>query len=292
MKKSAIDLFGDYEVIQDALNEYNLLDFNNVEKVESYANAFSLKGLIEKVDEDVLQTSSNTLLRSVNVHEKKPYEPKMNDLARLHWLILKRKVINTLEFGSGFSTAVIAQAESILKYHFSDYAIENFRVENPFHIYSVEEEQRFLDITNERIVGDARRCSTIYRSSVEFISYQDRYATKYSYLPNISPDFIYLDGPSQFANTSNIGGFEFCSISRFPMSADLLYLEFFMEPGTMIMVDGRTSNARFLKAFFKRNWKYFFDQEGDIHLFELQEEPLGRVNSKKLQFTLHGKWML
>ena len=76
------------------------------------------------------------------------------------------------------------------------------------------------------------------------------------------------------------------------MSADILRFEFFLEPGTLILIDGRTANARFLKAYLRRNWAYLHDPAGDIHYFELQEEPLGPFNKAKLDFCLNGKWLL
>ena len=84
-----------------------------------------------------------------------------------------------------------------------------------------------------------------------------------------------------------VDGFNFNNVSRFPMSADLLFYEYYFEPGTLVIVDGRTSNARFLRDHFKRNWKYFHDEIGDYHVFELNEKPLGIYNKKKIKFCLN-----
>jgi hypothetical protein len=77
-----------------------------------------------------------------------------------------------------------------------------------------------------------------------------------------------------------------------PMAADILRMEFFLESGTLILVDGRTANARLLKAFLKRQWAYTHDRHSDIHLFELQEPPLGKINAKKLEFCLANAWLI
>ena len=69
-----------------------------------------------------------------------------------------------------------------------------------------------------------------------------------------------------------------------PMSADILRVEFFLEPGTLILVDGRTANVRFLKSYLRRNCAYLHDPIGDIHYVELQEEPLGPFNQLNLAF--------
>lgn len=76
------------------------------------------------------------------------------------------------------------------------------------------------------------------------------------------------------------------------MAADLLRTEFFLEPGTLILIDGRTANARFLRAYFKRNWAYCRLEEADVHLFELPESPLGRYNARKLELSLPNGWLL
>ena len=77
-----------------------------------------------------------------------------------------------------------------------------------------------------------------------------------------------------------------------PMSADILRFEFFLEPGTLILVDGRTANARFLKSYLRRGWNYKHDSIGDVHYFELNEDPLGKYNKLKLEFCLDNDWLI
>ena len=69
-----------------------------------------------------------------------------------------------------------------------------------------------------------------------------------------------------------------------PMSADILTIEHFLQPGTFILLDGRTANARFLKTNFQRDWTYEHDSIADINMFELNEPPLGMLNEKYLKF--------
>jgi hypothetical protein len=68
-----------------------------------------------------------------------------------------------------------------------------------------------------------------------------------------------------------------------PMAADLLAIEYFLEPGTFIVVDGRTANARFLINNFQRNWLYAHVEEFDQHFFYLDEEALGKWNFEALK---------
>ncbi|HVW63730.1 MAG TPA: hypothetical protein VHB01_01855 [Nitrosospira sp.] len=244
------------------------------------------------MEADRLESKNSALEKTVSPFEEKPFEPQYDDLCRLHWIALSRKAINILELGSGYSTAVLADAMRILHEHFGRWARKSVRSDNPFHAYSVEEEQRFLEITHSRLGPELQTFATVSRSSVEVLIHDNRIASIYTKLPNISPDFIYIDGPSQFATTQEIHGFSFNSKARMPMSADILRWEFFLEPGTLILMDGRTANARFLKSYLRRNWAYLHDSIGDIHYFELQEEPLGPFNKLKLEFCLNGNWLI
>ncbi len=195
-------------------------------------------------------------------------------------------MVTALELGSGYSTASISHAMRILARHFKKWASENLRVDRPFHLYSVEEEQWFADITAERLKGGLDDHVTLTRSSVRIILHDNRIATVYSRLPNVSPDFVYVDGPSQFATTEEMNGISLCHPCRMPMSADLIHIEFFLEPGTLIMFDGRTANAKFLRSYLRRNWDYQHDPDSDVHYFELRDPPLGRFNRMKLEFCL------
>lgn len=262
--------------IEKKLKGFSLASFHDPARTAEYAAAFGLA--------DVCNQGSKAPGGLI--------EANLSDLGRLHWLALSRKVVNVLEFGSGYSTAVLAHAMSLLHAHFQPWAAANTRIDNPFHVYSVEEEQRYLETSQARLGPERARFATISRSAVELVTHDSRVATVYSQLPNINPDFIYLDGPSQFGTTQSLNGFSIAHRARMPMSADILRFEFFLEPGTLVLVDGRTQNARFLKSYLRRNWAYLHDPKGDVHYFELQEEPLGKLNARKLEFCLGNRWLL
>jgi hypothetical protein len=57
-------------------------------------------------------------------------------------------------------------------------------------------------------------------------------------------------------------------------------------PGTLIVVDGRTANARFLKSNLQRDWTYYHSEAFDQHFFELTERPLGIYNKRQIDFCL------
>ena len=87
------------------INKYNLYSFKNNRKVKKYVNYFKLESLIiNKLPEDKIVTNTNNIFKNLLEEEKKPYFEDYNDLCRLHWIVLKFKMLNVLEFGSGFST--------------------------------------------------------------------------------------------------------------------------------------------------------------------------------------------
>ena len=284
LKNRRIYKFKSFNKIQKFINKFTIESFNKKHRVISYLNFFELQNLTRELSADKIKNKISDYLLNVDKKNRKPLSFDLNDLCRLHWIVLSRKALNILEFGSGFSTVFIADSCFILNKFFKN--IKKLRVEKKFHIYSLEESKKFINITKKRLSSDLRKHVTLIKSKNKITDYQGKYASQCLNIPNISPDLIYLDGPSQYFTKKNFNGFNFNNISRFPMSADLLFLEYFFEPRTFIIVDGRTSNARFLKDHFKRNWKYIHDLQGDCHYFELMEKSLGIYNKLKLKFCL------
>ncbi|WP_143002867.1 hypothetical protein [Nitrosospira sp. Nsp1] len=65
-------------------------------------------------------------------------------MCRLHWIALSRKVINTLEFGSGYSTAILADAMRTLNGHFGEWVKKSIRSDNPFHCMRLKRTSIFV----------------------------------------------------------------------------------------------------------------------------------------------------
>ena len=112
----------------------------------------------------------------------------------------------------------------------------------------------------------------------------NKICTHFIKLPTCNPDFIYLDGPGLFNVKGNINGISTRHKDMMPMASDVLKFEYFYTPGTIIVVDGRASNANFLKDNFKRNWKYLNDKKNDQHIFYLVDPVLGKHNKSQLEF--------
>ncbi len=219
-----------------------------------------------------------------------PKSPEWDDLVRLHKLIRTRRVTTILEFGCGYSTVVFADAIEKNRQEFGDFVASNLRRSNAFEVHSVDDMAKYLKITRKRLPKNLKSFVKFTESEVLMTTFAGRVCTEYSNLPNICPDFIYLDAPSQDSAKGEISGISTRHRDRLPMSCDLLKIEHFLLPGTMILVDGRTANARFLRANFQRNWIYQHDALNDAHVFELVESPLGRYNKAQIEFCLGKNW--
>ena len=212
-----------------------------------------------------------------------PYAPELDDLCRLHWLLTFRHVTTVLEFGLGKSTIIIDDALNINRMNDLGYVQENLRRSNLFECHSIE--------NNDNWIGEVRSKNNLqsvnyHKAKLTVETFNGRVCTFYDPTPNICPDFIYLDGPDQHSSTGEIRGINTRHKDRMPMSGDILAFEHFLLPGTLILVDGRTANARFLKANLQRDWIYHHDLNTDQHYFELTEVPLGIYNKQQIAYCL------
>ena len=114
--------------------------------------------------------------------------------------------------------------------------------------------------------------------------FENRFATEYLNLPLCNPDFIYLDGPDQFNIKNKINNFNIGHKDMMPMVCDILKIEYFLTPGTIILSDGRSANCKFLLDHFKRNWIHKHDLTNDQHIFYLNDPCLGKFNKLQLDF--------
>ncbi len=212
-----------------------------------------------------------------------PLPAELDDLIRLHFLVRTRKVRTVLEFGVGKSSFIITDALNKNKNKYFDYVSANLRVKDLFECHSVENNENWLSQCTKNI--NDNHIFKPHLCKLKIGDFNSRLCTYYINMPNIRPDFIYLDGPDQYSSEGDLRGLHTRHPDRMPMAADILTIEHFLEPGTMILVDGRTANARFLKCNLQRNWDYEYLEMYDQHFFELNEAPLGYWNKKAIEFT-------
>ena len=148
-----------------------------------------------------------------------------------------------------------------------------------------------MNITKKRIGEYWKNSKSIKASKINYMvsdinmtTYNGRICTEYNSMPLCNPDFIYLDGPEQFNVKGSINGFTTAHKDMMPMVSDILKIEYFLTPGTIILTDGRGANAAFLRDNLARNWEYKNDIEFDQHIFYLNDASLGEYNSAQLKF--------
>jgi len=250
------------------------------------ANFFSKIGFGKFVKE-----SSNKKLPPPNqpaLGQISPFKPDLIDLYRIYQFIILNKRTTVLEFGCGYSSCVIMHAlnQLHLKYHKK---IKNLRRKHPFELAIVDTNKKYIKIAAKRInlFNKKRYKYKTTLTSSRMTTFNGKICSEYKRLPLINPDFIYLDGPGQEDSSGEINGINVRHQDFMPMSCDILKIEHFLTPGTIILIDGRTANARFLKSNFQRNWKYIHDKKNDQSIFLLNEDSLGYVNNAQLNFYLN-----
>lgn len=234
------------------------------------------------------------IVSSVDQANTTPFPAEYDDLVRLHYLCTSRRCLTVLEFGVGKSTAVLASALCVNKQKDAEWVRVNLRTANPYELHSIDNYQSWVDHVSLSIPSYISRQGIchFHCATVQMGTFLDRVCTYYSLLPDISPDLIYLDGPDQYSPTGDIRGITTRHPDRMAMAADILAIEHFLQPGTLIVVDGRSANARFLACNLQRHWAYCHSEEWDHHFFELQERPLGPLNRKKIDHCLGESFYL
>ena len=109
-------------------------------------NFFIKKGLKLLVD---LSKKKRPLVNQMVVNE--PYIPELDDLYNLYQYILINKRTTILEFGSGWSTLIFSLALNELSNKFFN-EVKQLRRNNPFELYVLENEKKYLTITKNRIL--------------------------------------------------------------------------------------------------------------------------------------------
>ena len=250
-------------------------------KINNFFNKLGLSKLIEKSKKSA-PLKVNQIVEPVLPE----YPPMLVDLYRLYKFITLNKRTTILEFGSGWSTLIISMAlnENKKKYHKD---VLNLRRNNPFELFVLENKRKFLNDTKFKVnkfCKNSKSKINWHFSEVYMDQINHRYCTQYKSIPLCNPDLIYLDGPNLFTTKNKINNFTIDNKDLMPMVGDIIKIEYFLTPGTIIITDGRSANAQFLKDNFKRKWIYLYDKNFDQHIFYLNADCLGKWNKRQLKF--------
>lgn len=217
---------------------------------------------------------------------KEPYSPDLKDLYRLYWFIILNKRTTILELGSGYSTLIMSIALDFLNKKYPNFSLLETRRKNYFTIFVIENIKKFMKISKKRLNNFKLNKNKIHFqfSKSNMTIYNGLICTEYEKLPLCNPDFIYIDGPDQFNVNKDTNNFTTKHNDLMPMSCDILKIEFFLNPGTIILMDGRSANAEFLEKNFKRDWLRYHDKENDQNIFYLNSKSIGKYNDNLLKF--------
>jgi hypothetical protein len=204
------------------------------------------------------------------IKSKQLFVPDIEDLVILHKLIIKHKITSVMEFGAGYSTIIMAEAI------FRNFKKFKFKQRKNCGVHSCETNTKYYN--KLKVSKNLKSLIKIYNSNVIMTKFNSRFCTAYKKIPKINPQLIYLDGPDLYSVKNDISNYSTNFDECVPISADILMIEPFLLPGTLIVIDGRQSNVRFLENNFQRKWKKKVFKNIDLTIFVLKEKPLGKVN--------------
>jgi hypothetical protein len=240
------------------------------------------------------------------------FPPDITDLVRMHQLVRQRKAMTIMEFGVGYSTLIYADALMKNEEDFDklpkDGIAKDLVANNRFEIHSTDSSKQWIKHFNKKLktFPHLKKYIHLHYSELHVNTFKGQMCHFYDQLPDIVPDFIYLDGPCAGDVQGKMCGMSFKQLDRTVMAGDILRMEATLSPGAFILVDGRSNNARFLKNHFKRDWEYYNASQENVNsyinkltnvnfedwndydytTFELVEYPLNYWNLKKLELCL------
>lgn len=189
------------------------------------------------------------------------------DLAHLHWQVRRRKPAVALEFGSGRSTIAIAHA---LRRNHLEAGPDAPRP----HLHSVETDPDWARRTLAALPPELAPYATVSHSRVSAGLHDDRLVSFHDTLPNIVPDFVYLDGPTAATIEGSQNGLSFVPETggyRHQAAADMLRYESTLLVGFFMVVDSRYTNMHFLRGALSRRYRFRWNRVFGWSTFELME---------------------
>lgn len=175
------------------------------------------------------------------------FPPDFSDLWFLYKLVRERKPHCILEFGSGCSTIILAQAVWENERNSSAHANSN--------LYSLDADPYWTEVTRKTIPPYLQKICHIIHSSLLAVDYLGAAGWRHANVPDITPDFIYLDGPALTPGRQVV--------------VDVLDMEKRFLPGFFMIVDGRRENTAFLLKHLKKRYIYRYRHQFRNSVFEL-----------------------
>lgn len=200
-----------------------------------------------------------------------PYDAA--DLHFLYSMVRQTAAVSVLEYGSGWSTLALSRA--LLENRMSFGSAFQVQHPNPFRLLSVDASQQWQTVASQRLPADQRELTKMCHAKACLIDYQGQMASAFEGVPTFTPDLVYVDAPDPEQVVGSVLGSGPETLNGIPNAADVLLREHSLWPGSIVVTDGRTANARFLQRNLKRNWQWLHDPFGDRTVFRLDETSLG-----------------
>lgn len=163
------------------------------------------------------------------------FKPAEYDLWLLYRTILKLRPRITLEFGLGNSSISMAMA-------LRDGGING-------RIVSVDASEFWVSEFKRLCPADLAPFIDVHYSPVEVTTHEGERCHRYVNVPDIRPEFIYLDGP----DPKDVPGWEGDVKAMDPLA-------YFTLPGAKLMIDARFENVAFLDRHMKGRRKKTVDE--------------------------------
>tara|TARA_Y100000591_G_C21832659_1_gene700567 strand:+ start:1491 stop:2345 length:855 start_codon:yes stop_codon:yes gene_type:complete len=259
-----------------------IYNFKKKKLLDSYYKN-QLDSLVSRFD-NVISENKIDQYTPVDPNLSKQIPPKPIDLSRLYNLMRAEKPFTVLEFGVGYSTLVIAKALKENEEEFNKQNEKEIRNTKMFKLYVVDTQEKWIENLKKNIPNELKKYIVLSQSDIHIKLYNGQVCHFYDKIPDINPEFIYLDGPHPLDPEGDINGLSFKCFERTPIAADICLLESTLLPGCNILVDGRTNNVRFLKNNLKRNYSFKWDRIGDVTLITLKEKKLGKLNKLGFEY--------
>jgi hypothetical protein len=181
------------------------------------------------------------------------------DLYNIHSRIRKRRPRAVLEFGVGFSTLAILHALAL---------------NGVGHLWTIDADEKWIENLRSKVPPELASRLTLRHSPVELGVHEGTLVHHYTRLPNIVPDFCYLDAPHPNDVTGEVRGLTYQpenSNGRHMIAADILLYESTLNRGFFLLVDGRKWNVLFLRQHLKRNYRMRWNKNLNYATFVLQD---------------------
>ena len=163
----------------------------------------------------------------------KAIPPVFADLWFLYCTVRRRKPSCILEFGSGCSTVILAQA-----------LFDNQRESsnNGGYLYSMDSDSFWMEVTAKSMPKHLQGFYELWFSPVLEVNFEGTPVFRHRKIPDVIPDLIYLDSPPLH--------------ERGRLAVDVLDIEDQLPPGFCLIIDGRKQNTAFFRKHLQRQYVF------------------------------------